>query len=116
MFPVVHCTTRSVTRDSFRWGLDARGQLLPAAHRRGVGQLGGLPIDLPLRPARQHLFEGHAALETSEARAEAEVDAEAEAQMADVPAPHVEAVGMVELALVAVRRAVEQQQRGALGQ
>src|SRR5262249_6748298 len=42
------------------------------------------------------------------------MDAVAEAQVVDVPASHVETIGILELALVPVRRTVEQQQRRTL--
>src|SRR6516164_7967902 len=61
-------------------------QRLPAPHRRGVGPLGPVVIDIPLREALQHLVEGDAALEARQRRAETEVDAVAERLMApDIP-------------------------------
>src|SRR5262245_27183438 len=95
--------------------LDPGRQSLPTAHRRRARHLGLFVIDFPLGPTRQYLLEGNPALKTSETRAETEMDAVAEAQVIDVLAFHVETIGILELALVPVRRTVEQQQRGPLG-
>src|SRR4030095_3452285 len=90
--------------------LDPGRQSLPTAHRRRARHLGARVIDLPLGPTRQYLLESNTALETSEARAETEMDTVAEAQVVDVPPFHVEPIGVLERALVPVRRTVEQQQ------
>src|SRR5262245_31627059 len=94
---------------------DPGRQSLPAAHRRRARHLGPPVIDLPFGPARQYLLEGDTALETGEARAETEVDAVTEAQVVDVLACHVEPIGVLEGAIVPVRRTVEQQQDRTLG-
>src|SRR5262245_16129081 len=94
---------------------DPRWQALPAAHRRRARHLGPLVIDFPLGPTRQDLFEGNTALETREARAETEMDAVTEAQVVDVPASDVETICPLELALVPVRRTVQQQHRRTRG-
>src|SRR5262249_12398494 len=90
---------------------DPGRQSLPAAHRRCARHLGPVVIDFPLGPTREDLFEGDTTLETSEARAETEMDAVSEAQVIDVSASDVETIGILELAVVPVRRTVEQQQR-----
>src|SRR5262245_12664792 len=91
---------------AFRLRLSPGRQLLPAAHCRRARHLGPLMIDFPLTPACQYFFESNTALETSEAGAEAEVEAMAEAQVMDARARHVETIGVLELALVSVCRAV----------
>ena len=88
-------------------------QALPAANRRGARLDGVLAIDLPERETLQHLVECDAALEPRERRAEAEVDAVAEGEVMIDLAVDVEAVGIGEFALVAIRRAVEQQHGAA---
>src|SRR5262249_14077075 len=95
--------------------LDPARQPLPTAHRRRARHLRSLVIDFPLGPTRQYLFESYTALETGEARAETEVDAVAEAQVVDVPACHVEPIGILERAFVPVCRTVEQQEGRTLG-
>src|SRR6185503_8776611 len=99
----------------FATRLDPRRQLLPAAHRRRTRHLGRIMIDLPVGPARQYLFEGDTALESSETCAETEVGAVAEAQVVDVLARHVQTIGVRELALVPIRRTVRSEERRTLG-
>ena len=81
------------------------GQLLPAPDGRGVGLLGVVPVDLPVREPAQHLVERDAALEPGQVAPEAEVEPVAEAQVVVDLAVDVEAVGIGELALVPVGRA-----------
>ena len=63
----------------------------------------------PLGDPPQQLLEHHADLEARERRAEAEVRPEPERDVVVVLAEHVERVRLVEHGLVAVRRAVHQQ-------
>ena len=87
---------------------DQHRQLLPAAHGAGVRLLGALPVDVPLREAVEHLVERDAALEPGQRGTQAEVDAVAEREVVvDLPLD-VEAVGVGEVALVAVARRGEQ--------
>src|SRR5690606_7614570 len=101
-----------LARRSLRPGR-ADGKPLPAAHRRGAGLDGMLPVDLPGRKPLQHLVQRDAALEPGERRSETEVDAVAEGEVMIDPSLDVEAVAAWEAALVAVRGA-GQQEDGAL--
>ena len=100
-------TGLSYGRRRRRWARrhdDDDGQRLVAAHRRRRGDLGAVEVDVPLGEALQHLVERDPAFEARERGAEAEVDAVPEREVLADLAVDVEAVGVVEAALVAVRR------------
>ena len=63
----------------------------------------------------QHLVQGDPPFEPGQRGTQTEVDAVAEGEVVPDPAVDVEAVGLVELALVAVRRGVQQQHDAVLG-
>src|SRR3954469_2012565 len=83
-------------------------EAVPAAHGRGVGLLGVVPVDVPLGEALQHFLQGDAPLQAGEGVAQAEVDAVAEGQVTLVLVVDVERLAAVEDALVAVGGAVDQ--------
>src|SRR6516165_66433 len=75
------------------------GKPLPAPHGRGTSLDGVVVVDFPVRPALEHLVQGHATFQAGEGSPQAEVKPIAEAEMMpDVPMD-VEAVGIDETAL-----------------
>jgi hypothetical protein len=85
---------------------------------RGSARTAGAPVEFPDQSpgvgALQQLGEGDPGLELGQGRAEAEVDAAAQRELRVDDAVEVEPVGVREGAVVAVRRA-EQQQDGLAG-
>ena len=94
---------------------DHQRKLLPAAHGRGVLQLGRVPVDLPGRPALEYLLKRDPALKPGQGRAEAVMRAEDEGQVHVLLAVDVERVRVVEAPGITVGRAHHAQQRAARG-
>src|SRR5262245_28734106 len=90
-------------------------QAPPASDAGRVCLVRMLVVDVPLGPPLEHLVEGHAPFESSQRGAETKMKAVAEGQVAFLLAMDVEAVGIHEAALVAIRRSIEQQHDRALG-
>src|SRR5262245_49514584 len=67
-------------------------------------------VDLPLADTTQELLEQHPALEARQVDPDAVVRAVAEAQVAAGTPAHLEAVGVLELAFVAVRRLQQEEE------
>src|SRR5580765_2910922 len=91
------------------------GECFVAAHCRCLRDLGAIEFHVPLGEPRQHLIQRDAAFEARERRAEAEVDAVPEREVLVDLAVDVEAIGILEVALVAVRGADEEHHHAALG-
>src|SRR5262245_22095021 len=108
---------RSGARDPnrpHRGPLHADGHLGVAPHRARVQADGPVVVDRPLGEAGERLLERDPTFEAGERGAEAEVDPVPERHVVVDRAVHVEAGGVGELALVAPRRAREQQHARAL--
>ena len=85
------------------------GDAREAVHVAHVDAAGVRLVDLVAREAARELLEPDPALEAGEGGAEAEVQAVTEAERDVRRSADVEAIGVVVLALVAVRRGGEQQ-------
>src|SRR6478609_9692907 len=97
------------------WGVElwltlrgADRESLPAADRRGARLARVVPVDVPFGEALQDLVERDPPFEAGQRGAEAEVDAVPEREVVIDLAMDVERVAVVEPAVVAVGRSVEE--------